>query len=104
MRRLRGTTLRGRLLAALLALLALICLIVGVVTELALRQNLIAQVDDKLSGPSHGIVAGQRPGDRSNQQFDPARAVDLPQEASSPTRSASPTWTRSPTTCCSSVS
>ena len=78
MRRLRGATLRGRLLAALLALLALICLIVGVVTELALRQNLIAQVDDKLSGPSHGIVAGQRPSDRPDQQFDPARAVDLP--------------------------
>ncbi len=78
MRRLRATTLRGRLLAALLALLALICLIVGVVTELALRQNLIAQVDDKLSGPSHSIAAGQRPGDRPDQQFDPSRAVDLP--------------------------
>ncbi len=31
-RRLRNMTLRGRLLAALVAMLALICLIVGVVT------------------------------------------------------------------------
>jgi two-component system OmpR family sensor kinase len=48
-------TLRGRLLAALLALLALICLIFGGVTELALRQNLVDQVDHRLSAPAGGL-------------------------------------------------
>jgi two-component system, OmpR family, sensor kinase len=56
-RRIRTLTLRGRLLAALLALLALICLIFGGVTELALRQNLVNQVDHRLSGPAGGPFA-----------------------------------------------
>jgi two-component system OmpR family sensor kinase len=69
MRRIRNMTLRGRLLAALVALLALICLIVGVVTVLALRQNLIAQVDDRLHAQAmhaahqnQGVDPGTQPG------------------------------------------
>lgn len=53
-----GWSLRTRLLAELLALLALVCLIVGVVTELALRDFLVNQLDARL------VATSQRPGDR----------------------------------------
>src|SRR5262249_23230026 len=61
-RRWTGTTLRGRLLVALIALLALICLIVGSVTVLVLQRALIGQVDDRL----HAAVFRPGDGDPSN--------------------------------------
>ena len=74
-------TLRGRLLAALVALLALICLIVGVVTVLALRQNLIAQVDDRLHAQAmhathqnQSVDPGTQPG--SQPGTDPGGPAD----------------------------
>ena len=61
---LAGWPLRRRLLAALIALLALICLILGIVTNVVLRQYLITQVDDRLQGSAQHAVegAGGRPG------------------------------------------
>jgi two-component system, OmpR family, sensor kinase len=61
---LAGWPLRRRLLAALIALLALICLILGLVTNVVLRQYLVAQVDDRLQGSAQHAVegAGVRPG------------------------------------------
>lgn len=46
---LAGRTLRGRLIAGLLALLALVCAVVGVVTYKALHSALINQVDAQLA-------------------------------------------------------
>jgi two-component system OmpR family sensor kinase len=49
---LAGRTLRGRLIAGLLALLALACAAVGLVTYIALHGLLIGQVDQQLAGAS----------------------------------------------------
>src|SRR5215813_5717049 len=46
-------TLRGRLIAGLLALLAVACAAVGVVTYVALRGSLLGQLDQQLSLASH---------------------------------------------------
>jgi two-component system OmpR family sensor kinase len=48
-RRFAGWTLRGRLLAALIALLALMCLIVGIVTETVAHKYLVAELDSSVS-------------------------------------------------------
>jgi two-component system OmpR family sensor kinase len=59
---LAGWTLRRRLLAALIALLALICLILGIVTNVVLRQYLVAQVDSRLQGNAqHALNAEDGP-------------------------------------------
>src|SRR5258707_15628624 len=49
---LAGRTLRGRLIAGLLALLFVACATVGVVTYLALRGFLLGQLDDQLTAAS----------------------------------------------------
>jgi two-component system OmpR family sensor kinase len=46
---LSGRTLRGRLIAGLLALLAVACAVVGIVTYLVLHQTLINQIDAQLA-------------------------------------------------------
>ncbi|MFE0024810.1 ATP-binding protein [Amycolatopsis sp. NPDC059021] len=48
----RPWSLRRRLIVQLAALLALVCLVVGVVTEFALREFLIGQLDNRLSAAS----------------------------------------------------
>ncbi|MDT8910798.1 HAMP domain-containing sensor histidine kinase [Amycolatopsis sp. PS_44_ISF1] len=50
--RRRPWSLRRRLIVQLAALLALVCLVVGVVTELALHDFLVSQVDKRLSATS----------------------------------------------------
>ncbi|GAA5161591.1 MULTISPECIES: sensor histidine kinase [Amycolatopsis] len=57
-RRLLPSSLRGKLIAQLIALLAVVCLVVGLVTELALRGFLISQLDDRLAAASE---RGSRP-------------------------------------------
>ena len=47
--RFAGWTLRGRLLAALIALLALMCIIVGLVTETVAHTYLVAELDANVS-------------------------------------------------------
>jgi two-component system OmpR family sensor kinase len=54
----RRWSLRRRLIAQLAGLLALVCLVVGVVTEFALREFLVGQLDDRLVAASE---RGQRP-------------------------------------------
>ena len=51
-----GLTLRARLLAMLMLLLALLCLFIGVVTEVALRQYLVGQTDQRLEGARDRLV------------------------------------------------
>jgi two-component system OmpR family sensor kinase len=53
---LAGRTLRGRLIAGLLALLAIACATVGLVTYLALRGFLLGQLDAQLAAASHRYV------------------------------------------------
>jgi len=55
---LAGRTLRGRLIAGLLALLFVACATVGVVTYAALRGFLMGQLDDQLKAASDRFVAG----------------------------------------------
>jgi len=54
---LTGRTLRGRLIAGLLALLALSCALVGVVTYLSLRGFLFGQLKDQLNEASDRYAA-----------------------------------------------
>ncbi len=54
---LAGRTLRGRLIAGLLALLFVACAAVGVVTYVALHGFLIGQLDDQLAAASSRYVA-----------------------------------------------
>ncbi|HVW41388.1 MAG TPA: HAMP domain-containing sensor histidine kinase [Amycolatopsis sp.] len=51
-RTLFPSSLRGKLIAQVIALLAVVCLVVGLVTEVALRSFLIHQLDDRLSAAS----------------------------------------------------
>jgi two-component system OmpR family sensor kinase len=53
-RRWDALTLRGRLIATIIALLAMICLIIGVFTGLVLRRQLIGQMDDRITGGPKG--------------------------------------------------
>ncbi|GHF75388.1 two-component system OmpR family sensor kinase [Amycolatopsis bartoniae] len=57
-RRVLPSSLRGKLIAQLIALLAVVCLVVGLVTEVALRSFLISQLDDRLAAASE---RGARP-------------------------------------------
>ncbi|HVV13325.1 HAMP domain-containing sensor histidine kinase [Amycolatopsis sp.] len=74
LRRLFPSSLRGKLIAQLITLIAVVCLVVGLVTEVALRSFLIHQLDDRLAaaadrgthGPPLGspsFPVGQRPPD-----------------------------------------
>lgn len=56
--RRRPWSLRRRLIAQLAGLLAIVCLVVGVVTEFALREFLIGQLDSRLS---QATDRGRRP-------------------------------------------
>lgn len=73
-RRFVPSSLRGKLIAQLITLLAVVCLVVGLVTEVALRSFLIHQLDDRLAAASDrgarpppagtpSFPAGQRPPD-----------------------------------------
>jgi two-component system OmpR family sensor kinase len=57
-RRLFPSSLRGKLIAQVIALLAVVCLVVGLVTEVALRSFLVHQLDDRLAAASE---RGTRP-------------------------------------------
>ncbi|WP_158887662.1 sensor histidine kinase [Amycolatopsis anabasis] len=57
-RRANRWSLRRRLIAQLAGLLALVCLVVGVVTEFALREFLLGQLDNRLAAASE---RGNRP-------------------------------------------
>jgi two-component system, OmpR family, sensor kinase len=93
---LAGRTLRGRLIAGLLALLFVACAAVGVVTYLALRGFLLGQLDDQLTAASHlyeDCVNGPptRPNDDQQPQgtqgpypqHDPASCANTPGQAQS---------------------
>ncbi|WP_459642451.1 sensor histidine kinase [Kineococcus sp. NUM-3379] len=55
---MRPRTLRARLLLTVVALLAAVGCVIGVVTTLALRHQLVEQVDERLSAlRGHGVVA-----------------------------------------------
>lgn len=72
---MRAWSLRARLLAELLGLLAVVCVIIGVFTEVALRDFLVGQLDTRLTtasrrqGPGGGepTEGGAAPGERPNQ-------------------------------------
>jgi two-component system, OmpR family, sensor kinase len=55
-----GWTLRVRLLAMLIALLAAVCVVIGVGTQVALRQYLTAQIDNQLEGAQARILIQER--------------------------------------------
>jgi two-component system, OmpR family, sensor kinase len=92
---LAGRTLRGRLIAGLLALLFVACATVGVVTYLALRGFLLGQLDDQLTaasaryeecvngprgGPPHD--GQQSPGGQGTYpEHDPAGCANVPGQA-----------------------
>jgi two-component system OmpR family sensor kinase len=66
---LAGRTLRGRLIAGLLALLAVACAAVGVVTYVALRGSMLSQLDQQLALASRQYshceeTSGEQGGDR----------------------------------------
>jgi two-component system OmpR family sensor kinase len=70
---LAGWSLRTRLMVMLLSLLALICVVVGLVTQLALRNVLIGQIDNRLtaagdrsSGAYGYLGGGPSPGEGGN--------------------------------------
>jgi two-component system OmpR family sensor kinase len=79
---LAGRTLRGRLIAGLVALLAVACAVVGVVTYLTLHQTLLSQIDAQL------VSAGGRYGScmEANDSIEQAREAQQDGEsaASSP--------------------
>ncbi|HEV2243014.1 MAG TPA: HAMP domain-containing sensor histidine kinase [Streptosporangiaceae bacterium] len=91
---LAGRTLRGRLIAGLLALLFVACAAVGVVTYLALRGFLLGQLDDQLTAASvlyEGCVNGP-PGPANNDhppqggqgmspEYNPAGCANTPGQA-----------------------
>ena len=58
-RRFGGWTLRGRLLAALLAMLALICIMVSALTDIVTHRYLVGQVDATLNREMGRAVAEQ---------------------------------------------
>ena len=94
---LAGRTLRGRLIAGLVALLFVACAAVGLVTYLSLHGFLVGQLDDSLHAASMRFVvcvdgppgdhppgpgsAGEPPGDHDDNH-DPAQCADTPGQAS----------------------
>ena len=90
---LAGRTLRGRLIAGLVALLAVACAAVGIVTYLSLRGYLLGQLDGNLQAASArftSCVNGPPPGgwpansdhDSDNQPSGPAGCANTPGQAS----------------------
>ena len=90
---LAGRTLRGRLIAGLVALLAVACAAVGIVTYLSLRGYLLGQLDGNLQAASArftSCVNGPPPGgwppnsdhDSDNQPSGPAGCATTPGQAS----------------------
>ncbi|TNC22879.1 HAMP domain-containing sensor histidine kinase [Amycolatopsis alkalitolerans] len=61
-RRFVPSSLRGKLIAQLIVLLAVVCLVVGVVTEVALRSFLLHQLDARLTAASDRGTRGPPPG------------------------------------------
>lgn len=55
-----GWSLRTRLLAMLIVLLAAVCVVIGVGTQVALRQHLTAQIDNQLEGAQARILIQDR--------------------------------------------
>jgi len=92
---LAGRTLRGRLIAGLLALLFVACAAVGVVTYVALHGFLIGQLDDQLKAASDRYVAcvngpppdnqsglgNQQQGNQDGHQNDPGFCASTPGQA-----------------------
>jgi two-component system OmpR family sensor kinase len=89
---LAGRTLRGRLIAGLVALLFVACAAVGLVTYLSLHGFLLGQLDDQLQsasmrfttcvdGPPGGHAPGGQPHDPDDQQRDPAVCANTPGQA-----------------------
>jgi two-component system OmpR family sensor kinase len=74
---LAGWTLRRRLITGIVSLLAVLCLVIGVVSTLAVRQFLTAQLDRQLvaaAGRAYGPPGGPGPG--SNRPlFPPGQAA-----------------------------
>ncbi|KAA9152473.1 HAMP domain-containing histidine kinase [Amycolatopsis acidicola] len=75
LRRFFPSSLRGKLIAQLIALIAVVCLVVGLVTEVALRSFLIHQLDDRLAAAAdrgtHGPPPGSLPTNQQGQQRPP---------------------------------
>ena len=72
--RLRPRSLRTRLIVVMVALLAAVCLVIGVVSQVALRGFLIGQLDDQLtaaSGRASAFVQPPHPGPRDPPHRDP---------------------------------
>src|SRR4029453_19658087 len=55
-----GWSLRARLLAMVMALLAAVCVVIGVGTQVALHQYLMAQIDNQLEGAQARILIQDR--------------------------------------------
>ena len=55
LKRFLPSSLRGKLIAQLIALLSVVCLVVGVVTEVALRQFLVHQLDVRLAAANERV-------------------------------------------------
>ena len=80
MRWFAGRTLRGRLIAGLLALLAVACAAVGLVTYLALHGAMLSQLDTQLRAASHRyemcLNAPRPPGDADPDHQQPMHTPD----------------------------
>ncbi|NIH86662.1 HAMP domain-containing sensor histidine kinase [Amycolatopsis granulosa] len=70
-RRLLPSSLRGKLIAQVIALLALVCLVVGLVTEVALRSFLYHQLDDRLVAASERGTRQPPPGSWNGSPIQP---------------------------------
>ena len=70
-RRLLPSSLRGKLIAQVIALLSLVCLVVGVVTEVALRSFLYHQLDDRLAAASERGTRQPPPGTWNGSPYQP---------------------------------
>jgi two-component system OmpR family sensor kinase len=84
--RLRGWSLRARLVVILVALLAAVCLTVGALTQITLHSYLLSRVDKQLAAA--GLRSMNPPPDGGdgqrhdpNADFDPARALSGPGQA-----------------------
>jgi two-component system OmpR family sensor kinase len=73
--RLRGWSLRARLVVILVALLAAVCLIVGAVTQIALEKYLLSRVDQQLNLAAMRALGPQGDHDQNNV---PPPGIDAP--------------------------
>ncbi|MEU3272640.1 ATP-binding protein [Saccharomonospora sp. NPDC006951] len=89
--RRRSRSLRGTLLIRIVALFTAVCLLIGVVTEVALRAFLVDKLDEQLlaaSGRAHGIpgpatapmasTAPTAPKEPPPEQFSPRDPIEMP--------------------------